>query len=73
MSFKMKRTLWIIGVVIMLFVIFAGIGYLTLRPKPLDPYTLSIVDDDGNVISGSISSIETVVLGGVAQRSPFVG
>jgi pimeloyl-ACP methyl ester carboxylesterase len=31
------------------------------------PYTPPIKDDDGNVIPGSISSIESVMLGGVAQ------
>jgi pimeloyl-ACP methyl ester carboxylesterase len=32
-----------------------------------DPYTPPITDADGNVIPGSIASIETVVLGGVPQ------
>ena len=32
-----------------------------------DPYTPPITDADGNVLPGSIASIETVVLGGVPQ------
>jgi D-alanyl-D-alanine carboxypeptidase len=37
MSFKMKRTLWIIGIIIVLLVVVFGVGYLTLIPKPLKP------------------------------------
>jgi pimeloyl-ACP methyl ester carboxylesterase len=40
--------------------------------KP-DPYTPPIKDDDGNVVPGSISSIETVMLGGVAQTITIRG
>jgi hypothetical protein len=37
MSSKMKRTLWIIGIVILVLVVGFGVGYLILRPKPLKP------------------------------------
>jgi D-alanyl-D-alanine carboxypeptidase len=37
MSFKMKRTLWIIGIIILVLVVLIGIGYLTLTPRPLKP------------------------------------
>jgi pimeloyl-ACP methyl ester carboxylesterase len=72
MSFKMKRTMWIVGVVVVLAIVF-GVGYLTLMPRSPDPYTPPIVDDNGNVIPGSISSIETVMLGGVAQTITIRG
>jgi len=38
-----------------------------------DPYTPPITDDEGSVLSGSISSIETVVLGDVAQTITIRG
>jgi len=37
MSSKMKRTLWIIGIIIVVLVVVFGVGYLTLIPKPLKP------------------------------------
>ena len=37
MSVKMKRTLWIIGIIIVVLVVVFGVGYLTLMPKPLKP------------------------------------
>lgn len=38
-----------------------------------EPYRPPIKDDDGNVISGSISSIETIMLGGVPQTITIRG
>ena len=73
MSWNMQRIRWIVGTAIVLLAIVLSIGYLIVRPKPLDPYTPSIVDDDGNELPGSISSIETVVLGGVAQTITIRG
>ena len=37
MSFKMKRTLRIIGIIILVLVVLIGVGYLTLTPRPLEP------------------------------------
>jgi D-alanyl-D-alanine carboxypeptidase len=37
MSIKMKRALWIVGTIIVLFAVLAGVGYLTLKPRPLKP------------------------------------
>jgi len=37
MSFKMKRTLRIIGIIILVLVVLIGVGYLTLTPRPLKP------------------------------------
>lgn len=37
MSSKMKRTLWIIGIIIVVLAVVFGVGYLTLIPKTLQP------------------------------------
>ena len=73
MSSKMKRTLWIIGIIIVVLAVVFGVGYLTLIPKPLDPYTPPITDAEGNEIPGSIAVIETVTLGGVEQTITIRG
>ena len=69
----MRRTLWITCIIIVLLVAALAVGYLTLIPKSLDPYTPRITDEDGNVIPGSISLIETFVLGDVAQTITIRG
>jgi CubicO group peptidase (beta-lactamase class C family) len=37
MSTKMKRALWIVGTVIVVLAVLAGVAYLTLKPRPLQP------------------------------------
>lgn len=37
MSSKMRKFLWIMGIIIVLLVVLIGVGYLTLVPKPLEP------------------------------------
>ena len=37
MSSKMKKILWIIGIIVVVLVVVIGVGYLTLVPKPLKP------------------------------------
>jgi D-alanyl-D-alanine carboxypeptidase len=37
MSAKIKKALWIIGIIVAVLVVLVGIGYLTLIPKPLKP------------------------------------
>ena len=37
MSAKIKKILWIIGVIIVVLGVLVGVGYLTLIPKPLKP------------------------------------
>ena len=37
MSSKMKKLLWIIGIIIVVLVVLAGVGYLTLVARPLKP------------------------------------
>ena len=49
------------------------VGYIVLRPEPPQPHTPSIKDDDGNIIPGSISTIETVMLGGIEQTITIRG
>ena len=58
---------------IVLLLVLVVVGYIVLRPKPPQPHTPPIVDESGNVIPGSISSIETVMLGGVSQTITIRG
>ena len=37
MSSKIKKTLWMIGSLIGVLVVVSGVGYLTLKPRPLKP------------------------------------
>ena len=62
MNTKMKRTLWIIGVVIVMLAVVSGVGYFILMPKSPDPYTPPITDAEGNELPGSIAVIETITL-----------
>ena len=37
MSSRMRRFLWIIGIILVVLVVLIGVGYLTLVAKPLKP------------------------------------
>ena len=37
MYYKMKKILWVIGIIILVLVVVIGVGYLTLVARPLKP------------------------------------
>jgi pimeloyl-ACP methyl ester carboxylesterase len=71
MSIKMRRSLLIVGTVIVLTVAYLLYAFV-LKPEP-EAFTPPITDAAGNEIPGSIAVIETVSLGGVEQTVTIRG
>jgi pimeloyl-ACP methyl ester carboxylesterase len=67
----MKRTLWIVGTIIVLIVAYLLYAFV-FQPQP-NAFTPPITDAVGNEIPGSIAVIETVTLGGFEQTITIRG
>jgi pimeloyl-ACP methyl ester carboxylesterase len=71
MSIKMRRTLWIVGTIIVLIVAYLLYAFV-LKPQP-EAFTPPITDAAGDETPGSIAVIETVTLGGAEQTITIRG